>query len=144
MEPNKLDIDLNSTTVIYKMHGTIDPTGSKWDNFVITEEDYVEFLSRMMNGSAVPSQFCQYFSERSFLFLGYSLRDWNLRVVLNNLGKYLSRHAAGHGEEGPPPSWAIQQNPSEVDRRLWEKRNVSIFDVALTDFVTKLTQRMNT
>src|SRR5262245_4890072 len=40
---NELDIDLEKRTVIYKMHGTIVPDAGEWDNFVITEEDYVEF-----------------------------------------------------------------------------------------------------
>ncbi|MGH8771249.1 MAG: SIR2 family protein, partial [Burkholderiales bacterium] len=58
-EPNKLDqdIDLASTTVIYKMHGTIHRETNRWDNFVITEEDYVDFLSRMTSHTAIPSLF---------------------------------------------------------------------------------------
>jgi len=49
VDPNELDrnIDLAKTTVIYKMHGSIAPSNSEWDNFVITEEDYVDFLSRI-------------------------------------------------------------------------------------------------
>src|SRR5262249_51075314 len=36
--PNELDIDLEKTTVIYKMHGPLFRDTDKWDNFVITEE----------------------------------------------------------------------------------------------------------
>src|SRR5438094_796038 len=56
-KPNELDIDLSKTSVIYKMHGTIVPETEKWDSFVITEEDYVEFLSRMTTNTAIPSLF---------------------------------------------------------------------------------------
>lgn len=140
--PNELDIDLEKTTVIFKMHGSIFKDGFKdgadMDNYVITEEDYVEFLSRMTMRQAIPHLFYPYFRERSFLFLGYSLRDWNLRVVLRNLSKYFSRH---HGE-GPLPYWAIQYNPSELDRRLWEKRNVNIFDITIDEFVQKISSKM--
>jgi hypothetical protein len=135
--PNELDIDLTKTTVIYKMHGTIVRDGSEWDNFVITEEDYVEFLSRMTTNTAVPSLFYPFFRERSFLFLGYSLRDWNLRVVLKNLSKYLSKRG-----DDELPSWAIQYKPSELDKRLWSRRNVSIFDQTIDEFVDKLRQRI--
>ena len=82
--PAKLFIDLKKTTVIYKMHGTVDRR-SKWDNYVITEDDYVDFLSRMTGQTAVPALFMKAFRDRHFLFLGYGLRDWNLRVVLRNL-----------------------------------------------------------
>jgi hypothetical protein len=134
--PNELDIDLTKTTVIFKMHGTIQEV-AEWDNFVITEEDYVEFLSRMTTNAAVPSLFYPYFRERSFLFLGYSLRDWNLRVVLKNLSKCLSRR-----DDDELPSWAIQQNPSELERKLWDKRNVCIFDLALDEFVSRIRERV--
>lgn len=139
--PNELDIDLAKTNVIYKMHGTIFRETDEWDNFVITEEDYIEFLSRMTTNAAVPSLFYPYFRERSFLFLGYSLRDWNLRVVLKNLSKHLSsRHTANHDEE-VLPSWAIQLNPSELERKLWGTRGVEIYDLRLDEFVSKMRVR---
>ena len=134
-----LDIDFTKTTVIYKMHGTIMPDTDIWDNFVITEEDYVEFLSRMTAMTAVPKQINEYFRERSFLFLGYSLSDWNLRVILKNLSKlFSSKRRTGQNEE--IPSWAIQFKPSELERMLWENRGVKIFDLTLDEFVNKLKQ----
>jgi len=141
--PNELDVDLDKTTVIYKMHGTIQHETDKWDSFVITEEDYVDFLSRMTNNAAVPSLFYEYFRTRSFLFLGYSLRDWNLRVVLKNLDRYLGRkRGLDDDEDEPLPSWSIQLYPSELERKLWEKRNVNIFDMTIDDFVAKMQQWM--
>lgn len=135
VEPNHLDIDLATTTVIFKMHGTVDRTdGGKWDNYVVTEEDYVEFLSRMTANAAIPAIFYNHFRERSFLFLGYSLRDWNLRVVLKNLGTLLARR----GRDEELPSWAIQKGASELEMRLWSKRKVSIFDEPIDTLVESL------
>jgi hypothetical protein len=138
--PNELDIDLAKTTVIYKMHGSLVRETEGWDNFVITEEDYVEFLSRMTMNTAIPSLFFPHFRERSLLFLGYGLRDWNLRVVLKNLGKYLAARNGGD-EDDLLPSWAIQWKPSELEQKLWQKRKVAIFDTDLEVFVTKLRER---
>jgi len=102
----------------------------------------VDFLSRMTTNAAVPSLFYPYFRERSFLFLGYSLRDWNLRVVLNNLNKYFASRTAASAEENEmPPSWSIQLNPSELERRLWAKKNVNIFNVDLEDFTARMWQK---
>jgi hypothetical protein len=123
------------------MHGTVWPHEARWDNFVITEEDYVEFLSRMTTNtsSAVPAQFYQYSRTRSFLFLGYSLRDWNLRVVLRNLRR--QAEAAGVVlDDGDVPSWAIQRNPSTLEQRLWMRRNVEIFDMDLEAFIVQLSE----
>ena len=138
VEANSFDLNLSQSSVIYKMHGTVWPREETWDNFVITEEDYVEFLSRMTTtSSAVPAQFYQHSRNRSFLFLGYSLRDWNLRVVLRNL----RRGPASAGAEGSPddvPSWAIQREPSPLEQSLWNRRHVSIFDMDLDAFVTRM------
>jgi hypothetical protein len=122
LKPNQLDIhDIGTTNIIYKMHGSIRQDQAKWDSFVITEEDYVRFLSRMNN--AVPSAFRKYFSGRGFLFLGYGLRDWNFRVLLKEI-------------TGPQvTSWAILHQPSVLERTLWERRSVRIYDLKLEDFV---------
>jgi hypothetical protein len=140
VEAKELDLDLDSTTVIYKMHGSVWPPGEQWDNFVITEEDYIEFLSRMTTNtsSAVPAQFYQFSRSRSFLFLGYSLRDWNLRVVLRNLRRQWETVARIGGGDEEVPSWAIQRKPSALEQKLWDRRNVSIFDMDIAEFVTKL------
>ena len=102
MLPSKLPAELMKRTVIYKMHGTVDRR-SKWDNYVITEDDYVDFLSRMADRTAVPALFLKAFRDRHFLFLGYGLSDWNLRLVLRNLREILpgcresSRRGRGEG-----------------------------------------------
>ena len=133
VDPNQLTIDLTSKTVIFKMHGTVVRDTADFDSFVITEEDYIEFLSRL--DSAVPPIFFQHCWNRSFLFLGYSLRDWNLRVVLKNLSRALKQR----GQE-ELPSWAIQRDPSGLDMALWRKRNVEIFDVPLDEFTVRMKQ----
>jgi SIR2-like domain len=131
----KLQINLKKTTVIYKMHGTIDPKFPKGDNFVITEDDYVEFLHRMTAGAAVPKQFIEHFRGRSFLFLGYSLNDWNLRVILKNVRGVDDVKRERRLGEGSPKSYAIQRKPSELEISLWEHRGVKIFDMTIDDFV---------
>jgi hypothetical protein len=153
VQARELLIDLKKTTVIYKMHGTVDRR-SKRDNYVITEDDYVEFLSRMTAQAAVPASFMRAFRERHFLFLGYGLRDWNLRVVLRNLRGILSSAAnaaaADDHEEAEPVteeegaarrSWAIQFQPSDLEVELWNARGVKIYDVDINNFVECLRER---
>lgn len=143
--PNRLFIDLKTTTVIYKMHGTVDRTKGtddrargKWDSYVITEDDYVDFLARIQ--SAVPAQFIRYFRERQFLFLGYGLRDWNLRVVLKNLRtvQHIENLSAAVDNEEDLRSWAIQYRPSELEVQLWNARKVRIYDVDINEFARRL------
>jgi SIR2-like domain len=152
IEPNKLYIDLSKRAVVYKMHGTIIRQSERWDSFVITEDDYVDFLARMTGQTAVPQQFLFHFRRARFLFLGYGLRDWNLRVLLRTLhGSQGALGSAGRladaapveGDDDDEPSsrrraWAIQYRPSEVERALWQARKVSIYDLELDRFVEML------
>jgi len=138
--PNRLDIDLNATTVIYKMHGTVDRQLKQWDSWVITEEDYVDFLSRMTGQTAVPAPFMRHFRARNFLFMGYGLNDWNLRVVLNNLRGVMPGEAAAPlgDDEEEMCSWAIQFHPSDLEVELWGARNVKIYNVDINEFVKQM------
>jgi len=156
VKPNELELDPSTATVIYKMHGSVardgtfpvGPTSSeradRFDSFVITEEDYVSFLSRMAESTAVPATFMRHFYERHFLFLGYGLRDWNLRVVLRNLRKVLRKPLNGEleFEDDRITSWAVQRSPSVLERKLWERRDVEIFNIEIDDFVSNLSAMM--
>jgi hypothetical protein len=148
--PNSLPMKdrLRTMTVIYKMHGSVvrpwqrgeqqfddEDRPYKDDSYVITEEDYINFLHRMTEKVAVPVQFMEYFSNRQFLFMGYGLRDWNLRVVLKNLNSILDRD-----EDSVEPNWAIQHRPSILEKRLWERRRVDIYSQDIDEFVNRLRQ----
>jgi hypothetical protein len=138
--PNKLFIDLATTSVIYKMHGTVDRATNRWDSYVITEDDYVDFLSRMTSQTAVPSLFMRHIRSRHLLFVGYGLRDWNLRVVLKNLRSSPGASEPADGEDDPEDlrSWAIQSRPSGLEVELWNARRVKIYDVDITEFALRL------
>jgi hypothetical protein len=139
--PNNLFLDLATTSVIYKMHGTVDRASNRWDSYVITEDDYVDFLSRMTSQTAVPSLFMRHIRSRHLLFVGYGLRDWNLRVVLKNLRLPHGRSDAGERadeDEEDLRSWAIQSRPSGLEVELWNARRVKIYDVDIAEFVTRL------
>ncbi len=125
LKSNELDVaDLEKRNVIYKMHGSVHASIERWDSFVITEEDYVDFLAKSKN--AIPGAVKEFLSKREFLFLGYGLRDWNTRVLLRQVSKADRR------------SWAIQRNPSIFEQTLWNRRNVDIYAMELDEFVTAL------
>ena len=139
LKPQDIDIeDLGKTNVIYKMHGSVQNAVGKWDSFVITEEDYIDFLSRME--SAVPSAFSAFFASRSFLFLGYGLRDWNLRVLLKKIRKKVG-NSPDQSRLSQPISWALLLDPSPFERKIWDRRGVDIYDMKLEDFVEAMQRR---
>lgn len=129
--PNKLDIDLERETVVYKMHGAVDRHDPTRDQYVVTEDDYIDFLARMTKNRAIPSIFSRAFQTRHFLFLGYGLHDWNLRVVLNRIEKDLRRPKG-------IKSWSIQFQPSLLEQRFWLERGVDVYDMTVDEFIKEL------
>lgn len=116
----ELLIDLTQVSVVYKMHGAIDRRQDQTGQYVITEDDYIEFLTRMTRRSVIPNMFAEPFQRRPFLFLGYGLYDWNLRVILNRIQEF-RRHPKFR-------SWAIETLSKPVERKLWELRGVDVYD----------------
>lgn len=153
--PNELPLSLRDTAIIYKMHGHCDRGKLANDHFLITEEDYVEFLARMTTGAAVPARFKMILRQSRLLFLGYGLRDWNFRILLHNLRTKRRTNVGDEDAEveqegteteresqkGTRRFWAIQYRPTVVERKLWEAQNVSIYDMDLDEFVAKLEEQ---
>jgi hypothetical protein len=116
--------------VVLKLHGTFDREDRDNDSFLITEEHYVDFLGRP-EGAQIPPMLAASLREKSFLFLGYGLRDWNVRVLLRKL-------ALTRGRGDSIRSWAIVRHPREAERELWRRQHVLLHDIDLDDFVNGL------
>ena len=99
------------------------------DNYVIAEDDYIDFLSQTSIGNIVPVMLNAHMQNSHFLFLGYGMRDWNLRVILRRIwGEQRLEYR----------SWSIQRYPDPLDLEFWPKRNVDIYDVDLAEYVQML------
>ena len=122
-------LSLEERTVIMKIHGAVDRQDSERDSYVITEDHYIDYLTRTDISNLIPVTLAAKLRKSHFLFLGYSMRDWNLRVILHRIW----------GEQKLSyKSWAVQLNPDEIDREFWELRGVDILDVPLDRYVDAL------
>lgn len=123
--------DLSEAGIIFKMHGTMATGAARdWEDFVITEDDYTAFLSQM----PIPTAFFPYFVESSFLFLGCSLEDPDVRVLLHQLRKHRSKQDV--------PSWSIRRGASNAEKSAWAKRGVTVCNEVLTDFVRQIREEL--
>jgi hypothetical protein len=133
--PNKyVDLRLDQRTVIAKIHGAVDRT-HRADSFVITEDHYIDYITRANVADLFPVKLAAKFRTSHFLFLGYSLRDWNFRVMLYRLW--------GEQEGKTFKSWAVQKDPDQIDRKAWDTRGVDILPVSLENFVAAIEQRLS-
>ncbi len=132
--PNEYDqLDIDKRSLIVKIHGDVNRETGGQDSYVITEDHYIEYLARTDLNNLVPPTLLERLQNAHFLFLGYSLRDWNLRVILHRIAA--SRIA-------PSTSWAIMRDPGTIDRKFWNSRDVDIFDVSLEDYIAALDDRL--
>ena len=125
-----LDLPVGESPILFKMHGSADPEDTDRDSYVITEDDYVEFLSRMTSKIAIPKPFAKPFRKSHFLFLGYGLRDWNLRVILYKIWQSYPRKKYA--------SWAIQHQANELEKRYWQQRSLTIYELTIDRFLKGL------
>jgi len=125
-------------TLIVKIHGAIDGAmgGYRWsENYVITEDHYIDYLSASRVETLVPTQILTKLRDSHCLFVGYTIRDWSLRVFLKRIWE---------GQPLAAKSWAIQRNPGVVDRESWSQFHVELFAAPLEDYITTLEQHMMT
>jgi hypothetical protein len=134
--PNQYDGLLgDQQPVILKIHGAVDRANAERDSFVITEDHYIDYLTHTDIASLIPVPLPARLKKSHLLFLGYGLRDWNLRVILHRVW----------GEQRLTwKSWAVQRDPGELDREFWRKRDVDILNVDLEDYVAALNERVAT
>jgi hypothetical protein len=123
-------------TVIVKIHGGLGGDGAGLgakDNFVITEDHYIDYLSSAPIESLVPVQLLAKLTESHCLFLGYSMRDWNLRVFLKRIWR---------GEPLGAKSWAIERDASTLEKDFWAQSQVDYFAAPLEDYIQELRRQM--
>lgn len=124
-------------TVILKIHGMVERAGDRidaqpvdsHDSFVITEDDYIDYLANTDISHLVPVQLKQKLTNSGFFFLGYGLKDWNLRVMLRRIWR--DQHLSS-------TSWAVQQKADALDQRFWETHRVNIIESSLETYIPQL------
>jgi protein kinase-like protein/SIR2-like protein len=128
------ELSLERRTAILKLHGQVDRGRDRErESFVVTEDDYLEFLGPTDLANLVPVGLAARLRRSHFLFLGYGMRDWNFRLILNRLwgNQKLSYR-----------SWALHETPTPVEREFWRHRDVDVLELPLAEFVEALREQV--
>jgi hypothetical protein len=113
-------LSLERRTVILKLHG-----GVGVESFVVTEDDYIAYDV----AGSLPVGIGAKLSRSHFLFLGYGMRDWSLRLVLTRM--------VG-GDAHPYRSWAVVPQARPLERQFWRARDVDLLEQPLDEYVDAL------
>lgn len=135
-------LSLDRRPVVLKIHGAVsrqsadaveNPARAARDSYVITEDHYIDYLTHANLNELLPAKLVAEFFNTHLLFLGYGLRDWNLRVILHRIlkeNKLLWQW------------WAVQRDPDELDKKFWSARRVDIQNVDLDIYIRALDDRV--
>jgi hypothetical protein len=123
-------------TLIVKVNGAVDGTsgGYHWrQNYVVTEDQYIEYLSHNSVETLVPIQILDKLTSSHCLFLGYPLVSWNLRVFLRRIWQ---------GGRIDARSWAVEESPEPLESDYWRQLGVELVPRPLVSYVDGLTARL--
>jgi hypothetical protein len=115
--------------VILKIHGSVYPENPDREGFVITEDQYIEFMARESLEKLLPPSILLRLRKYHLLFLGYSLRDWNLRVFLRRVRRNPRERRT---------CWAVMNRSERDEKLLWARYSVEIFESDLRDYLAAL------
>jgi DNA-binding SARP family transcriptional activator len=118
------ELSLERRTVVLKLHGGIDEAG-----LVVTEDDYIGYFARSDIGTAVPVALAAKLRRSHFLFLGYGMREWSLRLVLDRISA---------GDPLAYRSWAVVGEARSLERQFWRARDIDLLEQSLDEYVDAL------
>jgi SIR2-like domain len=90
--------------LVYHIHGEVDNPQS----MVLTEDDYLNFIVKLYINidKLFPSEIRLALASSAIIFIGYSLSDWNLRIILRKIADDLKSASMTH--------CSIQLTPTDI------------------------------
>jgi hypothetical protein len=127
------DYELHRSLIV-KIYGAVDIRDTSYslrDNFVVTEDNYIDYLSGAVISNLVPTQILEKLRKSHCLFLGYDISEWSLRVFLKRVWDAPIRNR----------SWAVQSSPETFDEHLWEEAGkITLIDEPVEKYIQGLSE----
>jgi SIR2-like domain len=137
LEPTSDDYDPTAQNpLLFKLHGDID----RPETIVITDEDYIQFVLRMNNKEPhdpVPLTLKYCLTRWTTLFVGYSLLDYNLRLLFKTLRWRIDT-------ANIPDMYSVDYHPDPLIFDVWhnQRRYVNFIAEDVWAFVPRLYERV--
>jgi hypothetical protein len=104
----------NQLPILFKPMGTPTPEPT----YVAADADYVDYISELMGGFAIPAFLKEYRKDKRYLLLGMKLTRDTERMVLSDI-----IYAAD-----TPAGWALIPEPTEKERRFCANQNIELVE----------------
>ena len=119
-EVDQADVD-PSLPVLFKPMGSPlpDPT------YIASDADYVDYITELMGGFAIPDFVKRYRKGKQYLFLGLRMTRDTERMVLSDL-----IYAAGR-----PAGWALIPEPTDKERRFCARMGIELIEAGVAELL---------
>jgi SIR2-like protein len=135
--------------IVYKLHGCIHDvlecprfrqggTGNcdpcPHDGIVLSDEDYIASIAALARGQGIPATVGKLMRTPQILFLGYSLRDWNVRGFLRVLREKLDVNR----RDPRDPDRTVVHSLTKLEHTFFEKNDIDVWLTDLNQFAPRL------
>jgi hypothetical protein len=107
--------------ILFKPMGSPRPDAT----YIASDADYVDYLTELMGGFAIPSFLKDYRKGRQYLLLGLRLTRDTERMVLSDIV-----YAAGS-----PTGFALIPEPTDKERRFCESKGIEVVEADIPDLL---------
>ncbi len=133
---------LHEKPLVFHLHGCYKIP----ESLVLTEDDYLDFFAaNSMEQKLLPPRIQEAFTDSSLLFLGYSIADWDFRVLFRILAEYLEKSISRtHLSVQLVPgnvSEAQKEKVQEYLDRYFAKLNIQVYWQDCHEFAVELRTR---
>jgi len=107
--------------ILFKPMGTPKPEA----NYIASDADYVDYITELMGGFAIPDFLKEYRKGKQYLFIGVPLNRDSERMVMSDIVD----GAAGH------KGWVLNKNPTAKELRYCKKIGLEIVNAGVEDLL---------
>lgn len=111
----------NNNRYIIKMHGDIDSL----DNIVLKESDYIEYSQTHI---LIETYIKSLLVDHTFLFVGYSLNDYNLKLIMGWINYLAKKHEANQNRPNNYIVLIQEGKIKDYEKLYFEMSNIYILD----------------
>lgn len=123
-EIDQSEVD-TSLPVLFKPMGSPLPDAT----YIASDADYVDYITELMGGFAIPGFIKAYRKDKQYLFLGLRMTRDTERMVLSDI-----IYAAGK-----PAGWALIPEPNDKERRFCKRMGIEIVEADIAEFLAAAT-----
>ncbi|MDD1641567.1 MAG: SIR2 family protein, partial [Methylococcaceae bacterium] len=107
--------------ILFKPMGTPKPEA----NYIASDADYVDYITELMGGFAIPDFLKDYRKGKQYLFIGVPLNRDSERMVMSDIVYGAAEHKG----------WVLNKNPTAKEQRYCKKIGLEIIDAGVEDLL---------